>query len=129
MIGPDDVALPSTARVAPRSAPLQADRRRVDRLLSERPEAFALERNVAVLDLAAEEELLQAIVHGARQDHPAQDLPPLIACQRRGDRLADQKAVACLDELVARRLQSRGRRDAGRRVRQVARSEFRKLIS
>ena len=64
------------------SAAPQPDAGRVDRLLAERAEAFALERRVAPADFAAGEELLEAVVDGARQDHPVEDLDPLLAGQR-----------------------------------------------
>ena len=91
---PDDVALPSAGRITPRAPRLRRIAGGVDRFLSERPEAFSLKRNVLVLDLAAEEELLQAVVDGASQDHAAQDLAPLIVGQRCGDGLTGQEAVA-----------------------------------
>ncbi len=65
--------------VAVRVAAAQPDAGRVDRFLPERSESLALERRVAVADLAAGEERLQPVVGRARQDHAAQDLAALVA--------------------------------------------------
>ena len=58
---------------------LQPDPGGVDRLLPERAEALALERRVAPAHFPAREEMLEAVVGGARQQHAAQDLAPLVA--------------------------------------------------
>ena len=80
----------------------QPDARGVDRLLPERSESLALERRVAVADLAAGEERLQPVVGGARQDHAAQDLAPLVGVERGPDRRAAQEAVAGVANLLDR---------------------------
>src|SRR6185295_9699887 len=67
---------------AARNAAPQADPRRVDRLLPERPEPFPLERGGAVLDLAAGKERLQPVVGGAGQHHAPQDFDALVAGER-----------------------------------------------
>ena len=63
---------------APAVAAAQPDGGGVDRFLTERPESLALERHALIRDLAAREELLQAVVDGARQHHAAQDLAPFV---------------------------------------------------
>ncbi len=117
--GADDVALPAAVGVTPLCAALQPDAGSVDGLLSERPEPFSLKRNVAEFDLAAEKELLETIVNGASQHHPAQDLAAFIRGQRRRNRFTDQEAVAGGNELVACSLQPLCRRDSRRRVGQA----------
>jgi hypothetical protein len=78
-----------------------------------------LKRRVAVLHFSAGEELLQAVVQRARQDHSAQDLPPLIGGQRRSQRLPDEKAVAGRHELLHRQLHTPIRAHTRRRIGQV----------
>ena len=77
------------------------------------------------IDLAAEEERLEAVVGGARQQHAAQDLETLVARQRRGDRRAAQEAVAGVEQfgvcLIQPRRRGRSRRGVGEAVRQRAR--------
>ena len=119
MIGPTTSPLPAALGVTPRRAAPQPDAGGVDRFLSERPKSLSLKRNVVELDLAAEEELLETIVHGARQHHAAQDLAAFVRGQRRRDGFAVEEAVACVNELVARGLQPRCRRHSGRRVGQA----------
>ena len=113
---------PCHAPSAPRNAGAapQPDRRRVDRFLPERSEALALERRVAVADFAAGEERLQPVVDGAREDHAAQDLAPLVVASgtRRSPR--GEKPVAGGDQLVDAlrppRLHAHGRRRLDRLV-------------
>ena len=78
---------------------LETDGRGVDGLLAERAEALALEGLVAPPDLSAHEELLETVVHGAREHHAAEDLEALVLGQRGGNRLAPQEPVAGIGEL------------------------------
>ena len=112
----DDVALPRSVRSAVLLAATQANCRRVDRLLTQRPEALPLERGVSVPDFAAREESLQAVVGRARQDHPAQDLDPLLGRERGLERFATQESVARFEELRLGLLHSRFHGDSGDRV-------------
>ena len=93
----DDVARPRAVRELPLRAAAEPDRRGVDRLLSERSESLALERDVAVANVAAREERFQLVVDGPREDHPAQDLDALVTGQRPLDGGAPQKAVARIE--------------------------------
>src|SRR5207248_9587554 len=99
--GADDVAGPAAVGPIARSA-AQTDARGVDGFLTEGTETFSLERDVAVLDLAAGEKRLQPVVGGARQQHAAQDLAALVARERRLDRGATQESIACLEKLAVR---------------------------
>src|SRR6185503_11272057 len=83
-----------------RRAALEPNRGGVDRFLSERSEALPLEWSALVTDLGAEEERLQAIVDRTRQDHPAQNLQPLVASETPFDRFAPEKAVTERDQIV-----------------------------
>src|SRR5262249_56526828 len=76
--GGGDAAPPPLVAGAVRLAAPQADRRGIDRFLSERSEALALERGVPVADFAAGEERLQAVVGAAGQQHAAEDLAALV---------------------------------------------------
>ena len=112
----DDVAAPRPAgatKIRPASKPYRGG---VNRLLAGRPEALALEGGVAVAHLPAREERLEAVVGRARQQHAAQDLPPLAGGERRGQRLAPQETVAGLDQLVERLGEPFPRRHARRRL-------------
>ena len=83
----------------------------------------------AVAHLAAREERLQAVVGRAGQDHAAQDLEPLVAGQRRRDRLAAQEPVARLEQLFARLIETLRDRDAGRGVGQGFRQSDGQLLA
>jgi len=93
----NDVALPAVGGNE-LAAAAQANRRRVDRFLPEGTEAFALERAGAVANLAAGEELFEAVVGGAREDHAAQDFALFLGRKRCRDGLATQKSVAGVDD-------------------------------
>ncbi len=80
-------------------AALEADTAGVDRFLAERAEALALERLHPPAHFPAGEELLQTVVHGASQAHPAQDLFALVGGERGGDGLAMEPAVAGIEHL------------------------------
>ena len=100
---------PSRARhAAPRRSRIAA---RVDRFLPERSESLALERRRAVAHFGSGEERLQPRVGGAREQHAAQDLEPLVVREARGDRFAREEAVARLDGM-RRRLRRSARRRA-----------------
>ena len=110
----DDVAGPRSVGAAVALATLQADAGGVDRLLPERTEALALERLHAPAHVAAGEELLEAVVDGAGEAHAAQDLLALVGGERRGDGLTLQPAVAGVEHLGPRLLQSADGRHSGR---------------
>ena len=95
--------VPSLAAI--RRAATQPDCAGINRLLAERAEALALEGPLAPADFPAHEQLLQAVVHGASQDHAAQDLAALVGGERRADRLAREKPVARIHDLRARLLE------------------------
>ena len=103
----------------------QAHRRAVDRFLPQRSKALALERRRAESDFAAEEEGLEAVVGGAREQHAAQDLEAFVARQRRGDRGAAEEAVDRVEQLGVRLLHARGGGRPRRRVRQPVRKRAR----
>jgi len=96
-------------------AALQANGAGIDGFLAERSEALALEGHLAPADLAAHEELLEAIVDAARQAHALEDLAALVLRQRRVDGRAPQESVARLHELRARLLEAFRRGGARRR--------------
>lgn len=98
---------PVPAPSSRRYAGPQGNRTGVDGFLSQRAEALPLERALAPTYFPAHEQLLQAIVHGAREHHAAQDLATLVGGQRRANRFAGKKAVAGLDDFGARLLESR----------------------
>ena len=112
----DDVASPAAVVTAVRGPALEANGRGVDGFLAERSEALALERFVAPANLAAHEELLQAVVDGAREHHAAEDLDALVLGQRRRNRLAPQEPVAGVHELGTSLLHPLDGRRAWRRV-------------
>ena len=93
---------------------MQADRAGVDRFLSERAEALALERHLAPAHFPAHEELLEAVVDAARQAHALQDLAALGLGERGLDGGAAQEPVARLDQLGARLLEPLDGGGAGR---------------
>ena len=99
-----------------RRAAFEADGRGVDGFLSKRAEALALKCLVAPPNLTAHEELLEAVVHGARQHHAAQDLETLVLGQRRRNRRAAEEPVAGVGELCPRLLHALDGRSAGRGV-------------
>ena len=111
----DDVASPGAVGATEAFAALQPDAGGEDGLLPERPEAFALECLQSPPHFPAGEQLLQPVVHGAGEAHPAQDVLPLVAGERRGDRLPLQPAVAGVEHLRAGLLQAPDRRGPGRR--------------
>ena len=120
MIGPTTSPCQRAVGAAIARAPAQPDGRRVDCLLPERPESLALKRRAAVVHLAAREELLEPVVHGAGEHHAAQDLAPLVGGQRGRNRLACEEAVAGIEKFAPRPLRSaRAPCDAGRRVGKV----------
>src|SRR5206468_6925138 len=102
-------------------AATEPDPGRVNRLLAERAESLSLEWRAAVADLAPREEGLQPVVRGARQEHAAEDLDPLLPRQARGNRFPREKAVARLEELAPCLLQARRDGDARRRLGQARR--------
>ena len=116
----NDISTPVSCFVAPRGAAAQTDRSRVDRLLPERPETFALKGNALIADLAAGKELLQAVVYRARQHHATEDLAAFVRRQRGGDGFAGEKAGARVDQFVCRLLQALTCGHTRRRVRNVA---------
>ncbi len=120
----DDVADPTVGAAIGRAA-AQADGCRVDGFLSQRTEAFALKRRVAVADLAAREKRFQAVVGGARQHHAAQNLAALVRCQRRFDRRSAEEAVARVQEFRERLLEADVSGRARRGVRQIRRHAVR----
>jgi hypothetical protein len=63
--------------------------------------------------------LLQPVVDGAREDHAAQDLAPLVRRERGGNRLTPQEPVDRLQQLLARRRHARPRGHARRGVGKV----------
>src|SRR5688572_32943101 len=77
-----NVAGPSTLSSPELRPAAETQRRGVNRFLSERSESLALERRAAVFDFAAGEELLQAVIHGTSQDHPAQHFETLVVTER-----------------------------------------------
>ena len=89
---------PSAVRVL--LATPQPDPRGVDRLLSQRAESLALKGRFTEPHLPAHEERLQAVVGGAREEHAAQDLAPLVGRQRRLDRRPPQEAVTGVADLL-----------------------------
>ena len=108
----DDVAGPGAVGAAESRAALQPDAGGVDRLLAKRAEALALERLHAPAHFPAGEELLEPVVDGARQAHPAQDLLALVVGERRGDRFTLQPAVARVEHLRPRLFEAANRRHA-----------------
>ncbi len=91
--------------------------------MTQRAEALALERHAPVAHIPAEKQRFELVVRRAGQHHAAQQLAALVAAQRRGDRLATQKAVDGRDELFAGLLQPlprghprRGLGRVGRRI-------------
>ena len=103
------VAAPLAIGLAIRGAALQANRAGIDGFLAERSEALALEGHLAPADLAAHEELLQAIVDAPGETHAFENLATLVFGERRFDRRAAQKAVAGVNQLRARLLEPFGR--------------------
>src|ERR1700730_12017338 len=81
----DDVAFGSAT---------QTNRRRVDRFLAEGAESLPLKRGVSPADLAAGEELLEAIVDRAGENHAAENLELLVNGERCGDRFAPNESIA-----------------------------------
>ncbi len=116
-----DIARPGAVAAAILLAAAEPDSGRVDRLLAERAESLSLEWGAAMAHLASREEGLQAIVGGARQEHSAEDLDPLLPRQARGNRFPREEAVARLEELAPRLLQARRDGDARRRLGQARR--------
>ena len=102
----------------------QPDSRGVDRLLSERAESLALKGRAPESHFPAREERLQAIVGGTREEHPAQDLAPLISVQRRLDRRPPQEAVTGVADLLDRLRKTLPGGDARRRVAEAGRQEL-----
>ena len=123
--GSDDVAGPAAVGRAVRRAATQADRRGVNRFLTQRPESFALEGGAPKLDLAAGEQRLQPRIGRAREQHAAQNLAPLVGVQRRLDRRAAEESVARVDEVGVRLRDARLGRGPRRRVRQARRQRAR----
>ena len=100
------VAVPAAVFLPVGGAALQADCAGIDRFLSERAEALALERHLAPTDFAAHEELLEAIVDAARQAHALEHFAALVFRQRRFDRRPAHESIARLDDFGARLLQA-----------------------
>ena len=89
---------PSAVRVL--LATPQPDPRGVDRLLSQRAESLALKGRFTEPHLTAHEERLQPVVGGAREEHAAQDLAPLVGRQGRVDRRPPQETVTGVADLL-----------------------------
>ena len=112
----DHVTLPYAVESAKRGAAAQTDSGCVDRFLSKRSESLALKRHSPIPDVAAGEERLEAIVGGAREDHPAQDLESFLAGDRGDDRLAAEEPVAVVEDRTSRLLKPACRGHARRRL-------------
>src|SRR5438132_1598558 len=121
----DHIAGPTSVTAAPGRTPPQPDRRRVDRLLPERPEAFALKRRRSVPDLAAREERFQPIVGRAGQEHAAENLAALVGRQRGFEGSPPEEAVAGVQQLREPLVDARFRRRARRRLGQARRQRTR----
>ena len=115
----DDIALPSTLRIQIAPAASESDGRSVDGFLPQRAKALALKGRAFEADLAADEELFEPVVHGARQHHASEDVAPLVGRQRSRNAFARKKTVAGLEQLFSCFVQSLGRLDARRSVRQA----------